>query len=407
MNVERNEIFDFEKEYSKMYTPCYVVDKEKFLENLYIIKNGFKQEWGENILLGYSIKTNHLSQIMEIARNEGMIAEAVSDDEYIYALRQGFNKKNIIFNGPQKEEHCLIDALKNGSIVNIDNLEEINLLERHRGDICNINPKVGLRINFDLEKVCKGETTAEKSGSRFGLNIENGEFEEAVNKLIELQVKTSGLHLHYSTKTRSLRVFKKLAEKACEVSKEYGLTDNIRYIDLGGGFWGGRILRGKPTMQEYGQIISETLKQCFNPSEVTLILEPGAALLATAITYYSKVKNIRKIKDVTVVTVDGSLLHINPFFSDRKPDYRIYSSGKKKISKQLICGSTCIEKDYIAQAENEIEMKIGDYIQINNAGAYTMGFNNCFINLPPYIYMKDRNDISLVRNKERDLMLKI
>ena len=108
-----------------------------------------------------------------------------------------------------------------------------------------------------------------------------------------------------------------------------------------------------------------------------------------------------------MVTVDGSLLHINPFFSVRRPDYRLYSSGKEKVLKQLICGSTCIEKDHIVQVENENEIKIGDYIQINNAGAYTMGFNNCFINVPPYIYIDDGEDMTLVRDRDMELMFKI
>ena len=232
MNTKRTGIYDFNKktDFRRMCTPCYVISKEKFLENLYIIKKEFQQEWGENILLGYSIKTNHLSQIIQMAKNKGMIAEAVSDDEYNYALDQGFDKRNIIFNGPQKSEYCLVDALKNASIVNIDNLEEVNIIERHCRDISNINVKVGLRINFDLEKVCEGETTAGNSGSRFGLNIENGELETAINKLLELQVKINGLHLHYSTKTRSLKVFEKLAEKACEVSKKYEKKVNCRRL---------------------------------------------------------------------------------------------------------------------------------------------------------------------------------
>ena len=342
----------------ELYTPCYIFDKEKFLENLYTIKKNFQYEWGKNILLGYSIKTNHLSQIMQIAKKENMAAEVVSDDEYHYALKQGFNIESIIFNGPQKGEECLIDALKNSSMVNIDNLEEIKIIKRRYNELFNSNLKIGLRINFDLENVCKGETTAGDAGSRFGLNVENGEFETAVNELSDLQIKISGLHLHYSTKTRSLRVFEKLAEKACEISKKYKLTDGISYIDVGGGFWGGRAVDGKPAMSEYSKIITKVLKQEFDHSKVTLVLEPGAALLATAITYFSKVKNIRKVKDVSVITTDGSLLHVNPFFATRTPDYEIYASGESKVPKQLICGATCIEKDRFFQVENEAEIKL-------------------------------------------------
>ena len=283
------------EEYYKLYTPCYLIDKEQFLSNLFIIRNNFQREWGKNILLGYSIKTNHQSILMQLARKEGMFAEAVSDDEYDYAIKLGYDKKEIIFNGPQKSDQYLIDALNNNSIVNIDNLEEINTIEQHYNEITQLYPRIGLRVNFDLESTCEGETTAGKLGSRFGLNIENGEFETAIRKLSNLQMKIRGIHLHYSTKTRSLNVFEKLAEKACDVSRKYDLISDIQYIDMGGGFWGGRILEGKPSMRDYSKKISGVLKRYFDPDNVMIILEPGAALLATAITYYSKIKNIRKV----------------------------------------------------------------------------------------------------------------
>lgn len=395
------------EEYYKLYTPCYLIDKEQFLSNLFIIRNNFQREWGKNILLGYSIKTNHQSILMQLARKEGMFAEAVSDDEYDYAIKLGYDKKEIIFNGPQKSDQYLIDALNNNSIVNIDNLEEINTIEQHYNEITQLYPRIGLRVNFDLESTCEGETTAGKLGSRFGLNIENGEFETAIRKLSNLQMKIRGIHLHYSTKTRSLNVFEKLAEKACDVSRKYDLISDIQYIDMGGGFWGGRVLEGKPSMKDYSKKISGVLKRYFDPDNVMIILEPGAALLATAITYYSKIKNIRKVKDVLYLTIDGSLLHINPFLVQREIDYKVYATGENKILKQVLCGATCLEKDRIVCLDNEKELKIGDYIQINYVGAYTMGFNNYFINCPPYIYLKENMEITLIRDKNRQLLFDI
>lgn len=391
----------------KLCTPCYLIDKDQFLSNLFIIRNNFQKEWGKNVLLGYSIKTNHQSILMQLARREGMVAEAVSDDEYDYAIKLGYDKKQIIFNGPQKSSQYLIHALNNNSIVNIDNLEEINIIEQHYNEITQLHPRIGLRVNFDLESICEGETTAGLLGSRFGLNVENGEFETAINKLLDLRMKIKGIHLHYSTKTRSLKVFEKLAEKACDVSRKFNLISDIQYIDIGGGFWGGRVLEGKPLMEEYSKIISEVLKRYFDPKNVMIILEPGAALLATAISYYSKIKNIRKVKDVIYLTSDGSLLHINPFFIQREVDYKVYASGENRILKQIICGATCLEKDRIVCLENERELKTGDYIQINHVGAYTMGFNNCFINCPPYIYLKENKEIVLIRGKNRHLLFDI
>ena len=107
------------------------------------------------------------------------------------------------------------------------------------------------------------------------------------------------------------------------------------------------------------------------------------------------------------LTIDGSLLHINPFLVQREVDYKVYATGENKILKQVLCGATCLEKDRIVCLDNEKELKIGDYIQINYVGAYTMGFNNYFINCPPYIYLKENMEITLIRDKNRQLLFDI
>lgn len=390
--------------FDKVLTPCYIIDKVQFLKNLNSIRNNFRKEWGENLELGYSVKTNHLSTLLGFAKNENMFAEVVSEDEYYYVMEQGYSHNRIILNGPQKSKKCLKDALRNGSIVNIDNINDISIIAEAQKQTVMTDIRVGLRINFDLKKMCKEELKDKENESRFGLCVENGEFENAINKLNKLHIRISGLHIHYTTKTRSLKVFKTLAEKVCEIGDKYGLIDEINYIDMGGGFWGGRIMKEKPTMSEYSVAISNILKRKFDPKKVQLILEPGSALLATVATYYSRVINIKKVREISIITIDGSLLHVNPFFLPHRMECKAVASGKSKICRQLICGSTCLENDRIAQLDEQTEIMVGDYVQIDYVGAYTMGFNNCFINLPPYIYLKNGEDISLIRGRDKRLV---
>lgn len=384
-------------------TPCYIINKKQFLDNLMAIQESFRTDWGENILIGYSVKTNHMPKLLEIAQEEGMVAEVVSDDEYDYAVHKGYSQNNIIFNGPQKSEQRLLDALKNGSIVNVDTLDEIDVICRNQEQLNNCRLRLGIRINFDLEKICPGETTAGNEGSRFGVCLENGDFERALDKLAEFNIKLEGLHLHYSTKTRSLKVFETLTEMACKICQKYNLIENIKFVDIGGGFFGGRILDGKPTMSEYSKKITGILKQAFEPDSVQLVLEPGASLIATAVEYLSKVINVRSVRGIKYITTDGSLQHINPFFVSRLPDYKLYTSGKKQILTQIVCGATCMENDRIVKLDRKQELSVGDFIQIYNVGAYTMGFNCCFINTPPYVYLKEHEKTVLLRDKENKL----
>ena len=91
-------------------TPCYILDIDRFEENLANIKNPFEQYWNQRLILGFSFKTNHMKELIQCAKKNGMYAETVSDDEYNLALELGYSPEKIIYNGPQRSfekwKHC-------------------------------------------------------------------------------------------------------------------------------------------------------------------------------------------------------------------------------------------------------------------------------------------------------------
>ncbi|MFS1512902.1 pyridoxal-dependent decarboxylase [Chengkuizengella sp. SCS-71B] len=394
-------------EHHRLATPCYVIDLNQFEQNINNIKSEFIKEWGYNIILGYSIKTNHLPFFLSYAKKNGFYSEAVSSDEYYYAISQGYEPKEIIYNGPQKDCETVQKALSEGSIVNLDNFQDLKLIEKILPNIKKDGINIGIRVNFDLESICNGETNFEDEFSRFGFCVENGEFENALLYLDKLNCTVRGLHLHYTTKTRSLSVFKAIAKKVAELILKYKMKDGLKFIDMGGGFWGGRKFQNKPTMEEYSKTIAYELKKVIPPDKVQLILEPGSSLLATAVYYLTRVINTRVIRNTNIITVDGSLLHVNPFLNKRELDFSTYSLDRKLVSKQIICGSTCLEYDRILNLNDYNEFRVGDIIKIHNAGAYTMPFNNCFINCPPRIYLQDSNGYTQIRDEAISLMERI
>ena len=118
----------------------YIIGKEKFEKNIKLFENKFAEHMeGKIPLLGYSVKTNHASELMKCALSAGMAAEVVSDDEYYHALNCGFKADNIIYNGPQKSEKTLIWALKSGSIVNLDNFDEIEMIKKNISQLEKVN----------------------------------------------------------------------------------------------------------------------------------------------------------------------------------------------------------------------------------------------------------------------------
>lgn len=386
----------------QLLTPCYIINEDQYRNNIEVLMNEFDQRWNNNTIYGYSIKTNHFPFLANIAKEYGWFAEAVSNEEIQFAKRNNFKNDQIIMNGPLKDT-SMIEYLKNRSIVNLDNLDEVNLICAHKDELKFIDFNLGLRVNFDLEKECPGETTCGDEVNRFGISYENGDLEKAFNTLKSNGLKVNGLHLHSSSSSRSCNIYTALCKMIIQIKKEFDL--DLLYIDIGGGFFGGNFFSGKPTFAQYAECICNQLKNDFDPARTILILEPGAAILATSSDYLVSVKNIRDIRGTKVVTVDGTCTHINPFM---KSNFLVPCSfiniGDKTTIKQIIGGSSCMEMDRFIPRGLENVILINTKFLFHCAGAYTMTHNSSFINTPPRVYVNRNGVYSLIREKKSEIM---
>lgn len=374
-------------------TPYFMIKEKELKDNIKKLHKALKETWG-NYIIGYSCKTNSLPWILKFMQNNNCYAEVVSDSEYELVRKIGFGTNQIIFNGPNKGKDSFINAIKSGSIVNIDSNREIQWIKEQE---FNNEVFVGIRVNFDLDKECPNETSYGKEGSRFGFSFENGSLELAIKQLNNIKnVKVVGIHIHYTAQTRSLSVYKVLAQKACEISKLFDYE--LKYIDIGGGFFGG--VPNKPSYYEYMSLISRELSKEFDSNKTQLIIEPGSAIIGSPIDFVCTVVDVKDTFSKRIVTVNGSRNNIDPFFKKTSYFYSIKSKNENIIPEQIICGYTCLDYDRIFKLENEKELFIGDEIIFNKVGAYTMSLSPLFIEYFPDIYVEKINGtIDCVRKK--------
>ena len=359
-------------------TPCYVVYEDKFLHNLRDIQDNFKNYWNNDVICGYSCKTNNSNSMLTLARKHGMYAEVVSTREYEQVKAVGYQDENIIFNGPNKGD-SVYSACCGGAWINVDSIFELETLTDGFYKRYGRYPeKLGLRVNFDLEACVPGQTATAEEEGRFGICYENGDVEKAIFFLREKSIRLSGLHIHFTTKTRSLDVYRAISAMVHKIIATYNLE--LDYIDIGGGFWGGRKLAGKPTMDQYAEVITQTLNLKKQP---ILILEPGSALCSTVAEYWTEVIAMKDIRGTNFVLLDGCSLHINPFQIERNAQCRVCPiesrKEKKRVTRQVLCGSTCLEKDRLSELQDHYQLVPGDRVIFENVGAYTMSFVSDFI----------------------------
>ena len=285
----------------------------------------------------------------------------------------------------------------NGGIVNIDSRQEIEWLKILSNNFPDRHIEVGIRCNFDLEKMCPGETTMGSDTGRFGFCYESGVFREVIREIDSLSnVTLSGVHLHSSSKTRSINIFNAIATMACKIKEENSL--DLKYIDIGGGYCGG--MDGRPEYPDYFKSISNILKNTFDVEKTKIIVEPGISLISKCTTFVTSVTDVRVIKDNHFLLTDGSRFNVDPTMIKNNYLFHIETDyNKEKLKKQVVCGYTCMEVDRLMTLENYRELSVGDRIVYENVGGYTISLTPLFIRYFPSVYVKKGNEYSVVRRK--------
>lgn len=376
-----------------LQTPCFILNSKELTRSI----RGFQQALNENFqqsIVGYSVKTNSLPYCLDIANKQGCYAEVVSDDEYELAKTCGFAVDHIIYNGPMKSKDTFLEAVIGGAIVNIETHRELEWLkELPTGKQYNI----GLRLNINISKVSPEDADGDNDNSRFGFSDETEEFAEALRTIMGLpNVRLSGLHIHRTAHSRSIRFYRNSIRYACEAIRKHNLQ--VDYLDVGGGYFG--IFPNKPTYREYAEAFKDVLSE-YLLDKLRVIVEPGNALVASCFSFLSEVIDVKHVEpDRWFVTMDGSRNDVDPFF--RKTGYmkELVTDGTGEIVKeQIVSGCTCLEYDRLFTIQSKPLLKVGDRILYKNVGAYTMCLTPLFIRYLPNVYVNDGNHYELIREK--------
>lgn len=381
-------------------TPYFVID-EAILQKYYdMLTDSLKQNWN-NYLVGYSFKTNSLPWLVSFVKKNGAFAEVVSEDEYSLARYLGFENSEIVYNGPYKGEQSFRDVLLAGGYVNLDSQMELSWLTKLASEYPDRNFEVGVRANFNLEKMCPGETTMGEVSGRFGFCYETGKFAQALSILQKISnVSVVGLHLHSSSKSRSVNIFRSIAQMACQLKEEFNLK--LSYVDLGGGYCGG--MEGRPEYPDYFPAVAEELSKCFSPAETKIIVEPGISLISKCTTFVTSIFDTRDIKGTRYVMTDGSRFNIDATMIKSSHLFHLekseeYTAKRPVMNEQIISGFTCMECDRLFTYENQPELVPGDKIIYENVGGYTMSLNPLFIQYFPAVYVRKDGKLIQVRRK--------
>ena len=386
-------------------TPFYLAYPDRFQKNLTDFNNAFKNRYNR-FLLSYSFKTNYTPFLLDIVKSNGFIAEVVSEIEYDLAQQVGFKGNHIILNGPIKSEALIEKAIFNGSIVNLDCLYEIDFIIDIRKKYPDLPINIGLRVNMEI-KTDNGSSAIQGGlkESRFGFTQKI--LDEIIPKLKENKISVISLHGHTSSTNRVVENYKIISSRLLEIAQVYAL-DEIKYFDLGGGFFGAAPkevdISKRPSYQDYANGICDVLlnNEWFQIHKPHIVIEPGASVVTNVFELVTRIHQHKTINQKDFVIVDASIYQVRAQTSKVNYPYDEYSEREEEqpITADIV-GATCMETDVIA---NQVTLKhyhYGDFLVFKGSGAYRHNLTPFFIN-PRCAIVKMTEDGYEVLRKRQD-----
>ena len=385
-------------------SPFYWCDGAAFVANYRRFETAFTSRHAP-VRMSYSYKTNYLPFLCRLVRDLNGYAEVVSRLEYDLALRIGQDPAKIIFNGPVKSVEDLELALSRGATVNLDASYELDHVLAFARRHPERRPRIGLRVNMPLIDAA-GVSHVQEGLARGRFGFPAQALPEVFARLQEAQVPVSALHGHMSSSSREAWIFEHIATTLCQLAQAHA-PETIDEINVGGGFFSplpaGFGPRDAPSYEDYAEAIIRALRgnAWARARRPTLTLEPGMGLVANVLSFITRVLDIKQLGDAVIAVVDGNVFHTRPSGHKKPQPFQVIRAGNGSGPARVlsVCGSTCMEKDYLLTSV-ACALAPGDYVRIDNVGAYTIVMSPTFIHPAPAIVTRENQEFIPLRMRQ-------
>lgn len=335
-----------------------------------------------------------------------------------------FQPSKIVFDSPAKTSQEIQYALQNQVLVNADNLEELDRIDKILQKLSSVeSPRVGLRINPQTGAGTIQSTSTATITSKFGYAIEHRD--EIVRAYLRYPWLT-GVHVHvgsqgcdFSLLAASIRVVFDLI-MTINIERATKGFPPVSIFDIGGGHPVDYINGdGNPTsFVEYAQILRDAIPELWT-GQFQVITEFGRAISAASAIAVSRVEYTKTAGNSLIATIHcGADFILRSAYLPDKWKHRITvytSTGQRKKSSQkltdtkitntVIAGPLCFSGDLISTSSDLPEIVTGDYVVIHDVGAYTLSMWSRYNSRPsPSVYaytLRDQQiEFSILKPRE-------
>lgn len=320
----------------------------------------------------------------------GLGCEVASPGELAMALEAGFDPSRVVFDSPAKTRTELRRALELGADLNIDNVQELQRIDRLRHDVAHDParpaPGIGFRINPQTGAGSIEAMSTASHTSKFGVGLADPGTREMLFEAYAARPWLNQLHVHSGSQGMALE------QIAAGIAAVYDLAEEINArlghgrvdrIDIGGGlpvnFTSDETT---PTFREYRAAIEDVVPGLFD-GRYAITTEFGRSLLAKAGTIAARVEYVKHIGGrQVVITHAGAQVATRTAFAPESwplrvslhtPGGKLKDAGAAQEGAGLrsdVAGPCCFSGDLLTEDVELPAAEPGDLVAVHDTGAY-------------------------------------
>ncbi|MBB5773565.1 diaminopimelate decarboxylase family protein [Nonomuraea jabiensis] len=304
-----------------------------------------------DVLICFAVKANRCPDVLRHLASLGLGADVASPAELELAMAAGM--KVVTATAPALSGSELADFHKRGVLLDVSSVSQLRVLLDEVGS----GVRLGLRVRVPV-------SPADRKGkgiewSRFGVDPADPELHELLRCH---RVEVTRLHVH-AGEVMTARRARRLVTALLACADQF---PEVTTLNLGGGLAAlyARPAEARQAWAEVAAVLAEHRGRRFR-----IVVEPGMLLTALAGYLVVSVRAVdRHPTGHQVATVDASGWNLLSWTSPRlvaqiphRPDDpRTYT----------VAGASCYEEDYVARSIQAADLRVGDRLIFNAAGAY-------------------------------------
>jgi carboxynorspermidine decarboxylase len=349
-------------DFSKIPSPCYVIDEELLRNNLALIKN-VKEKAGIEIIMAF--KGFSMWKAFPIIRE--YLQGATASGAWEACLASDEMKSLAHTYSPAFTEDDFDDVLEHSMHITFNSLSQLKkfqpLVNKFKREI-----SVGLRVNPEYSPVETELYNPCAPGTRLGIIAD-----QLGDRLPE---GVEGLHFHTLCESSSMDLEKTLAIFEEKFGK---YLSQVKWVNMGGGHLMTR--KGYDT----GHLIKLLMDFRRRWNGVKVILEPGSAYIWETGVLVATVVDILENKGIKTAILNVSFTAHMPDCLEMPYKPKIRGAFNEPIPEKptyRMGGNSCLAGDFIGEWSFDRKLMEGDLIVFEDMIHYTMVKSNMFNGVP-------------------------